>query len=1377
MENENSPNSPEKQQESKDELFGNIDELKKKIGYEPPLAEDALWKNEKIPIEQVLDSVEKRDKGQYAEPDSVAFEDLVRRNVEHQFLQSKELSDNPDGRGQYDMTTLEQISLRMTLWKYEELHLKEYADSIERYREHLQTYSSRKDALRNFTDVQALEAQTNIEVRKLNEYIPLLDTSTRLVWCLDLLEADRSGKQKFSDRDRVMLQNLEKSLRAKLSSASQNGEAIHQGSSLEDLRKAQDNYAGLVRTVLQKTANVSNQSVQLPHALYLVALGHQRELSHQEIQNEKVPSAAKYKEFLDVQNKLNQESLSYHIDTLKNTADTVSLLAMRERFGPGTDDALDADSTRKKNLADFYQKFLLPDELEAALKGGDLTINLDGMIAYTEVVGEDAMKYGIMVDSLDRALIGGKQAEDLTMHFKHTVAGWSFMIPEWTLGWGRYVGLDYAKVIGQDDELKNHREYLEFKRIEEETGSIHAMVQERKPKIDVLRKDLQADKAAILQLQNDHPPEECIPGRKHNGVPYEDIRKQYFDAIQAMKNHHASFLAEVDGLYAEMSKILAYHTGRKQQLELLNNENAPSYWWGAGLTAGELVLLSELGRHGGVKSIPYVGWALRPFKSLPFYNYNLPLRAWHFGGRVVNAPTRLATGSYDFLAQRNGWSRIPRVEGEGRSVRPNPPTPTEPAPTRTPSAQAAIDDFARFAKTKEGARLVRDIQQSEQALKTVQQHLGEAFANPDINQRAADIARYQTQRAVLLSADKALRVEAVEKLIGAALNPAQAERIWQAHLNADLGAKPRVIDDVLREVLVDADDATKVAMRRAIMRGGLAGDVTTALEKVGASAAARTGTTAGDVITTTVVESLDDATRTVSPVAREFVVNLEHAGLDGAQSIGELVAKTDATVLREAALISQEAANAERALQAARTSKYVTRGLVGVAALVDAIFIAQNRTALKIAESAGDKDLVEQLQIREKNLLLSASGNAAIGLGVASFTVALPLTAALGAGTWYAERLREHAKDLKQVSPEQYATLSSVQILREMDGLRSGTMAEAATGRGEETRRIRRAYALEAFLRKHVAVESGTSDEARSSAVHRGMEVLAYVSGALRPDLPPTFRIDDPETLTFQSGLDLLSSARNVAALYALRQSRLQSNLPLEIRYGQEGTRSVLDLSRLPDRISNGADIATLVPMLAEFDRYQLSALRTTYLTQGEALSLAEGASDGWRQAGENVRSTLFRRWSVEIARAEDKVSTAFTGYGFDVKRDAALFELRIRIQGMATSYMQVMLNDQNSLEDLMHHEERCVRSLLRVDGRELFDKAQTDRMDDSDFNTLKYSLDQVEEQAFTMNGVLNNYRFGLDEMTIQPVLAARRAMEERIGVPLQYCVSSLIDG
>lgn len=590
---------------------------------------------------------------------------------------------------------------------------------------------------------------------------------------------------------------------------------------------------------------------------------------------------------------------------------------------------------------------------------------------------------------------------------------------------------------------------------------------------------------------------------------------------------------------------------------------------------------------------------------------------------------------------------------------------------------------------------------------------GRGAARAQIRARAVDFQRrFNTFAKEYDSIDTARRVLAQEIVGLEPMSPQQWSILKNVH-NKALGPAEKLA--VLSQAFVP--DKAKI-----LMRTGLAGQTT-----LDAAETAIKGVT------------------TLSKPAQDFLVDVSNANL-GQKSVGTVVVNAEPAVIKEVAKVSPGVAKAEKALGAAKGSGLVTKGIVGVAALVDMILIADNHRELVRAEQAGKKDEIDLLRARQTNLTLSASGNVAIGLGISSVAVALPAAAVLGAGTWYAEELRGLKYELDTASAKKYTQLSSGQQLEMRDELESGTLAEAATGRGEETRSIRRAFVLEAFLRNHIDIESGAPESARSDAVRRGMAVMAYATRSQGEKIP-AFSLGGPESLQKQAWSDLLHAGSNVSAIYALRDERVRKNPDnpqLVIEYEAEpGVKRTLDLSALPDVVMREEDVRKLPPLLAEFDRYQLSELRL-------------------KSTGETQQKIL-RRFTPEVALTEAECRKRYVGEELAV----ALYELRAQLQ-QSVFAMNLALQNAKTLDEI-ETADRSIRSvLLGLKAEELYGGASTDRSSPV-FNPLKYAFIQpVGSDRKKESG---------KEIKRRKIQEARALLELETGVPLEICISVLIDG
>jgi hypothetical protein len=201
------------------------------------------------------------------------------------------------------------------------------------------------------------------------------------------------------------------------------------------------------------------------------------------------------------------------------------------------------------------------------------------------------------------------------------------------------------------------------------------------------------------------------------------------------------------------------------------------------------------------------------------------------------------------------------------------------------------------------------------------------------------------------------------------------------------------------------------------------------------------------------------------------------------------------------------------------------------------------------------------------------------------------------------------------------------------------------------------------------------------------------------------------------------------------------------------------------ERMANACTIAH------EYNRYELSRLRSTFLARGSVAETFKG-SKGWSEACDWVRPYLFQRLALPIAHAEDRVKHAFTGMGYDLKRDVALYELRMDLQRIVTHEMATMMNEENSLIDIQKMEERIEKSLLTIDPQRLYADAEATDMASDRFNPMKYAIEHLDTSFGGPLLLAEN----LDQR-LATVRAGKAALEKKIGVPLERCVQVLIDG
>jgi len=101
-----------------------------------------------------------------------------------------------------------------------------------------------------------------------------------------------------------------------------------------------------------------------------------------------------------------------------------------------------------------------------------------------------------------------------------------------------------------------------------------------------------------------------------------------------------------------------------------------------------------------------------------------------------------------------------------------------------------------------------------------------------------------------------------------------------------------------------------------------------------------------------------------------------------------------------------------------------------------------------------------------------------------------------------------------------------------------------------------------------------------------------------------------------------------------------------------------------------------------------------------------------------------------------------------------------------------VMLNPDCRPAQLEHTLEKAREHLQKLDGRILFNEAEAQDMGSPRFNPLKYAL----EHNLWPQGASSVYE--ANQLRESATKAAIAAMEKQAGgIPLEYCVSALIDG
>lgn len=507
----------------------------------------------------------------------------------------------------------------------------------------------------------------------------------------------------------------------------------------------------------------------------------------------------------------------------------------------------------------------------------------------------------------------------------------------------------------------------------------------------------------------------------------------------------------------------------------------------------------------------------------------------------------------------------------------------------------------------------------------------------------------------------------------------------------------------------------------------------------------------------------DDAVRAVDVVedlpaaAREFLRNIDDAEKTGS-SIAKLAAEAPVEVLDDAARAGGKAATLSRAAKAGRASEFLGKGALTLEVFIGIYMLYENRQRMAAAEKEGDTETARILKERERSIAL-ASGGGAMSLALKPLSLSLPAAVVLAGGTWYADTLYDHAIELNKSTSDEYTKESSSTLLYNAERLRGVHTTDAVTD-GPETREIRRALMLEAFLRKRARTSSG---------VRAGMAVLDYMT---KSSSEGAFDIKGAADIAKTTPTALLETACDVAALYDARETLAAQKLPLSFTYNG----NIVDLSLLPRILEDQRTIFSDVAMAGvsviarQYKAYELQQQRAAYVAIGEIRSKVTNPEQGWSEAADVVRPMILRRLAPSIAAAEARVAHYFTGFIPELQTAAAMLELRRTVLEMSTSLQSAMLNPENSSEQIAAIEKRIVQNLETIDPQKLYDNANSTQ-GSARFNPLKHGI------------VTMNTSFGGPpdpgtnlQWRTAGIRDVQKVIEKQLGTPLERCVSALID-
>jgi hypothetical protein len=528
----------------------------------------------------------------------------------------------------------------------------------------------------------------------------------------------------------------------------------------------------------------------------------------------------------------------------------------------------------------------------------------------------------------------------------------------------------------------------------------------------------------------------------------------------------------------------------------------------------------------------------------------------------------------------------------------------------------------------------------------------------------------------------------------------------------------------------------------------------------------------------------------ISQEAQKLIDEIADARMSS-KSIGTLAKNVDLKVLNEAAKHSEDALALEKSINAAKASNAVRTGAVALEVFVTLYLIYENRQRMDVAAKAGDQDTVRILQSKQRSLALAGTGGVAATLGLSSFAVAGPAAIALAGGSMYADHLYEHAISLNKGTVRDYLQTKSTDLVHDMDVLRSREIAGIATGRGPETRMIRRQGMMEAYLLKKVPVFMTESDVkeaeewmaalqpvalqqriqkfgSRENALRDKIEEIAYErhSRNVNKGMAAARYLTNGEFLIPEKGKnerDPLSTGRALATMYELKEKLQKEGAPLIIEYSADGgTIRTVDLAQLPDGLSgkeSAAEWNKVIALVDQFNEYKVAHMRDQYLVLGEA------KKDNWKEASDFLRKETLERWSDAIAIADARIEEGFFGRpGKEFMANAARIEARKKVQKSVMVFMASAQNDENSLAALVEMDKNIQNALRNIDPMDLYDKAQSNK-ESKDFNIIKYSLTAPSP----------NFMTATYEGRIKGVLAAENFASGELGVPVKQALTSLI--
>jgi hypothetical protein len=485
-----------------------------------------------------------------------------------------------------------------------------------------------------------------------------------------------------------------------------------------------------------------------------------------------------------------------------------------------------------------------------------------------------------------------------------------------------------------------------------------------------------------------------------------------------------------------------------------------------------------------------------------------------------------------------------------------------------------------------------------------------------------------------------------------------------------------------------------------------------------------------------------------------------------------------ASVLREAAKQSDAAADFYRATQAAAKGRAITKGMVagaGIGIAIDGIFIYLNEIRIAEAIKKGEEDTVQILKQKRSHLVTNAAFMAAVPF--ASTGVGMPVAAALIAKGMSEEVLFEHAITLNHANVRDYLSLSSDELLKNIEDLtNTWEFVDAAVGSamGKETRDIRRSYMLEAYVLKNTKLLPSIIDVQRAQEEEISVEqayaarlqsLVNYKMHYLRLQLEDSAAV--PQYQDFEDASDF-------GELLQILHQREAAGLSLKLSYNDGSTtEKEVDFSAIRTLLSNTTGHFYLPALLKVTDQEQriIAQALKGYREYKIALSKHHAEQvqliDGPEASAEYARSFAVERVRHAVLAAESRIKNTLNS----TKANVVRYEYRKALNQYFVAMQSVVQNPQSTVQQIQKIIQRAEQR-LEQDLQMVYDSVEGINMNEESFNPLKYAY---EQRAPVAGGIALMTEVG--RLREEALLAGKRELERRLGVsPLKSALTGLYE-